>query len=127
VFCVGWLARERISRKRPSVPGSARPNLTLGFSKARGPVLPLTSVSSKMPNKPELTSSRPILSSSTESINYAKPSKPNKLAHIALAHLPGTLQDHRQSCSGGGPRAFLRATAHDSGSQGSRALSPTRL
>src|ERR1039457_954932 len=54
-----------------------------------------------MPDKRKPTSSRPILSSSTESINYAEPSRPNKPAHIAPAHSPGTLQPHRQSCSGG--------------------------
>jgi hypothetical protein len=56
--------------------------------------------SSKMPNKREPTSSRPTLSSSIESTNYAEPSKSNKPAHIAPAHSPGTLQPHRQSCSG---------------------------
>jgi hypothetical protein len=83
------------------VPGSVRPNLTLGFSKASGPGSPPRSASSKLRNKREPTSSRPILSSSTESTNYADPSKPNTQAHIVLAPLPRTLQPHHRSCMGG--------------------------
>ena len=73
----------------------------LGFSKASGPGSQLRSASSKMRSRQEPTSSRPTLSSSTASTNYAEPSKPNKPAHVAPAPSPGTLQPHRRSCSGG--------------------------
>ena len=84
-----------------SVPGSARPNLTLGFSKASSPGSRLRSASSKMRNKREPTSSKAILSSPTASANYAEPSKPNKPAHIVPAPSPRALQPHRRSCTGG--------------------------
>jgi len=82
-------------------PGNVRPNRTPGFSKARCPVLPLRSVSSKTRNEPEPNSSRAILSSSTASASYAEPSKPNKPAPIAPALSPRTLQPRHRSCSGG--------------------------
>jgi hypothetical protein len=77
-----------------------------------------------MANKREPTPSRPTLSSSTESTNYAEPSKPNKPAPIA----PPTRQEHSNPTANHAaaePRAFLRVAAHAGGSQGSRALSPT--
>jgi hypothetical protein len=88
------------------MPGSARLSLKLGYLKASGPDSPLSSAGSKMRNKREPTSSRPTLSSSTESTSYAKPSNPNKPAHIA-----STLrQEHSNPTANHAaaePRAFL--------------------
>jgi hypothetical protein len=87
--------------KRLSIRGIVRSSLTLGSSNAKGPVLPLRSVSSRMLDEQGPSSSRPTLSSSTGSTNYAAPSKPNKPAHTSPAPSPRTREPHRRACSAG--------------------------